>query len=101
MAQITAKDIQSMVRHWLETPVNGYLGADYGQDGKSLLQVAFTDTTRADAFLQKMIEDIPILQVLPPGSLNLFSVKTAPDKTEIMIEVAGTALPVAKLKGNK
>ena len=43
MATITGKDIQEMVRHWLNTPVCGYLGSGYGQDAKALLQLPQAD----------------------------------------------------------
>lgn len=101
MAQITAREIQAMVSHWLHTPVNAYLGSDYGQDANSLLQIPFSNAAEADAFLQKLMTDVPVLRVLPAGSLNLYSVKTAPDKVEIVIEVAGQVLPVAEVKDKK
>ncbi len=53
MATITGNEIQGMVGHWLKTPVNGYLGSDYGQDVKALLQQPQTDGA-PDAFLQKL-----------------------------------------------
>lgn len=91
MAQITGADIQAMVRHWLETPVNGYLGSGYGQDIKSLLMNPQAAGV-ADSFLAKLREDIPILQQLPPDSLNLYAVGTYPDKQTIVIEVGGTVI---------
>lgn len=64
MATITGKDIQEMVRHWLNTPVEGYLGSGYGQDAKALLQLPQADGA-PEAFLEKMRQDIPALQALP------------------------------------
>jgi len=37
-AQITPDDIVGMVRHWLSTPVEAYLGSGYGSDVRALLQ---------------------------------------------------------------
>lgn len=94
MATITGKDIHEMVRHWLNTPVEGYLGSGYGQDAKALLQLA-QSSGRPEAFLAKMRQDIPALQMLPPGSLNLYAVRTPPDKVELFIDVAGAAIQVS------
>ena len=70
MATITGNEIQGMVGHWLKTPVNGYLGSDYGQDVKALLQQPQADGA-PDAFLQKLRSDVTVLQALPAGSINL------------------------------
>jgi len=94
MATITGNGFQAMVRHWLNTPACGYLGSDYGQDVKSLLQLAQTSGA-PDAFLAKLRDDVPALQVLPPGALNLYAVASAPDRLDLMIEVAGQAIQVA------
>ncbi|SFL02655.1 hypothetical protein SAMN05216302_10271 [Nitrosomonas aestuarii] len=90
---IDGKEIQAMVSHWLKTPVNGYLGSDYGQDIKSILQSPLSEGT-AEAQIQKLRADVAVLQVLPENSTNLYSVKTAPDKVELIIEVAGQAIEV-------
>lgn len=91
MATITGKDIQMMVRHWLSTPVNGYLGSDYGQDIKSLLQRPLSDGM-GDAILQKLRQDVPVIGVLPAGSVNLLQINKAPDKVTYCIEVAGNII---------
>ena len=91
-AKITGKDVQNMVRHWLKTPLNGYLGSDYGQDAKALLQLPMADTASVDAFLQKLRTDIAILLSVPADSLNVYAVDKDIDKKEIVIEVAGQAI---------
>lgn len=93
MATITGNDIQGMVGHWLKTPVNGYLGSDYGQDAKALLQRP-QDDGAAEGFLQKLRSDVPVLQALPDGSVNLYGVQTAPDRLDLMIEVAGQTIQI-------
>jgi hypothetical protein len=82
-----------MVSHWLSVPTHGYLGSGYGQDVKSLLQRPQADGS-ADEFLEKLQNDIPVLQVLPPGSTNLYGVQTAPDRLDLIIEVAGRTFEV-------
>lgn len=93
MATITGKDVQGMVRHWLNTPVCGYLGSDYGQDAKALLQLALSDGA-PEAFLDKMRQDIPALQALPDDALNIYAVRTPPDRVDLFIDVAGAAIQV-------
>jgi len=91
MAAITSTDIQGAVRHWLNTPVSGYLGSDYGQDTKSLLQRPHADDT-PNSFIGKMRADVPPLQSLPPGALNLYGVPAPPDRMHLIVEVAGQAI---------
>lgn len=93
MATITGNEIQGMVRHWLNTPVGGYLGSDYGQDTKSLLQRPHSDGA-ADSFLEKMRDDVPVLQAMPAGALNLYGVPSAPDRLDLIVEVAGQAIEI-------
>lgn len=93
MATITGNDIQYMVRHWLNTPVGGYLGSDYGQDTKSLLQRPHADGA-ADSFLEKMRADVPVLQAMPAGTLNLYGETTLPDRLDLIVEVAGQTIEI-------
>ena len=95
MASITGNDIHHMVRHWLNTPVGAYLGSDYGQDVKALLQQPQTDGA-PDAFLQKLRSDVAVLQALPAGSINLYGVQTPPDRLDLVIEVAGQVIEVPR-----
>ena len=89
--------MQKMVRHWLAVPTNGYLGSDYGQDAKALLHLPQSDSA-ADEFLKKLRDDVPILQALPPGSLNLYGVHSGPDRLDLVIEVAGSAISIPGAK---
>jgi hypothetical protein len=93
METITPTDIQDMVNHWLNTPVNGYFGSDYGQDLKALLQQPQLSGL-ADETLAKLTDDVPILQILPLGSTNIYGVHTQPDRLDLVIEVAGTAIQI-------
>jgi len=91
--QITGTEIQDMVGHWLNTPCNAYFGSDYGQDLKSLLQRSQTDG-RADEQIAKMRTDIPVLQILPSDSTNIYAVTSGVDRMDLIIEVAGSAFVV-------
>lgn len=93
---ITGNNIQDMVSHWLKTPVNGYLGSDYGQDIKSLLQNPLS-SGEPEAVLQKLRVDVPVLQSIPDGSVNLYSMQTPPDRLDLVIEVGGQAIQVPGL----
>ena len=92
-AVITGTETQRMVRHWLNSPVCGYLGSDYGQDVKALLQLPQADEA-PDAFLRKLRVDVPILQAMPVGDVNLYGVRTTPDRLDLFVEVAGKGIEV-------
>ncbi len=95
-AQITAADIAEMVRHWVSTPVEGYLGSHYGADIKSLLQRPQGDTSVFSDFMQKMKTDLPILTVLPVGAINAYLVPEGNDRMTLQIDVAGTLIKVGQ-----
>jgi len=93
---ITAELLQDMIRHWLSTPPNGYLGSGYGSDPLSLLQIAMA-TNEGDVFLAKMRTDLPLLSALPAGAVNLYFEDTGIDSKNLIIEVAGAAITVDAL----
>lgn len=77
-----------MIRHWIATPPNGYLGSGYGSDLKAMLQNPMK-TGIADSLLAKLRVDIPLVAALPPSALNIYAVDDGPDKRTIYIDVAG------------
>lgn len=83
---IVGEDLARMVRHWLSTPPNGYLGSGYGCDPKALLQMP-NASGLGDAFIDKMMEDIPLLQQLPRGAVNVAFEQIAIDKKRLLIQV--------------
>ena len=93
-AKITGREVQLMVRHWLETPPYGYLGSDYGSDAKSLLQKPLSDTSSFDAFRAKLRKDVPVLKALPQGAVEIVSWNGYPDQKTIGIEVAGQTIEI-------
>jgi hypothetical protein len=96
MTTITGTDIHDMIRHQLQTPVNGYLGSGYGSDTKALLQRPQA-TGEADAYLAKLRSDVPILKALPSNSVNLYGASSGVDKLNIVLEVAGTPITIGSL----
>ena len=88
MKTITGAEISGMLEHWLNTPTNGYLGSEYGQDIRSLLQRPSADGA-AGEFLAKMAEDIPVLTALPSDSVQMYGLPSGVDRLDIVLEVAG------------
>ena len=82
-----------MVAHWLNTPVGSYLGSDYGSNIKDILQNPQFDGV-ADSVIKKMRVDIPVLQSMPEGYINIYSIQTAPDRLDMLIEIAGQTIQV-------
>lgn len=66
MSTFSSKDLTEIVQHWLNTPVYGYYGSEYGSDPKSLLQQPNT-LGLADNFIAKMKRDIPIIGQMGVG----------------------------------
>lgn len=92
-SKVTAHEIQDMVRHWLRTPPNGYLGSSYGADIKALLQSPMS-AGLADAFIDKMLEDVPILAALPAGTVNLYAEELSNDTLRLVIDLNGSLITV-------
>jgi hypothetical protein len=90
---LTADDVQGMVTHWLRTDPNGYLGSGYGAPVADLLQTPMA-SGRAEAFLDKLRTDVPILAQLPEDAVNLYSRPREPDRIDFFIEVSGALIRV-------
>ena len=101
MKTITGDDIQEMVRHWLETPVNGYLGSSYGSDTNSLLQRAISEPEQTDQYLKKLRTDVEILAALPADSVAMYGTIEGADKMRITIEVAGRSYDLGSEGGGR
>ena len=93
MATITGTEIQGMVAHWLNTPLNGYLGSDYGQDPKSMLQNPMS-AGRGDDYIRKCRRDVSVVDALPQSQVGLYSVPIGFDQVQIVLAVADTAFEV-------
>lgn len=89
---ISADDIFNMVKHWLHTPPNGYLGSGYGSDPHSLLQQP-NSSGLADSFIDKMFEDLPALKTLPRGSVNVYFEQASKERKILHIQVANVTVP--------
>lgn len=91
--KINGAEVQDMVRHWLETPPNGYLGSGYGSDPQSLLQQPMS-SGMGDAFIDKMIADIPLLASLPAGAVNIYFEDIGNDRKRLLIQIADSLVTV-------
>lgn len=90
---MTPQDLERMVRHWLNTPAGSYLGSPYGNNINRTLQKPMSGT-EADEVLAKLRTDVPLLQLLPAGSVFLYTKPEGVDRTGLYIEVAGRSLAV-------
>lgn len=86
-------DIERMVRHWLSTPPNGYLGSSYGCDLKAMLQLPNSESL-GDSFITKMMEDIPPLAALPRGAVNLLLEQVSNDTKRLTIQIGELLIPI-------
>ena len=71
---ITNQDLFRMVRHWLGTPENGYLGSGYGGQNLALaaLDGVLSDESNS-AFMRKIRADVPALANYSIGVVKLQS----------------------------
>ena len=89
---LTTEMIYSMVDHWLRTPPNGYFGHSYGSDPLSLLQKPHSEML-ADAFIDKMLEDLPVLRSLPAGTVNVYKEQVSKDTARLIIQAGNVSIP--------
>ncbi|MGY6771939.1 hypothetical protein [Gallibacterium sp. ZY190522] len=87
---ITSQEIEKMLRHWLNTPVNTYLGSSYGFDKNTLLFTPLS-MNKADEMIAKLKHDIPLFSGV---NVNMFSVPIPPDKLQIFIQVGDVTVEV-------
>lgn len=84
-----------MISHQLDTPLNGYLGSDYGSIIPDLLQQP-QRLGLADAVIKKIQKDVPLANALPRGSLNIYSVPDGADKMNIFIDANGQIIDAGR-----
>lgn len=94
--KLTATEIQGMVRHWLSTPPNGYLGSGYGTDVMAMLQNPM-GAGIGDGFIAKMREDLPIIGALPAGAINVYFEDKGNDSKILWIDVSGSLVGIDSL----
>jgi len=88
MVNITIQEINDMVTHWLNTPVNSFLGSSYGNNAEDLLQNPLHNGN-ADSFIKKLKTDIPVLKSIPQENINIFMQDNGVDKADIILEIYG------------
>lgn len=96
---VSALEIQDMIRHHLRCPPNGYLGSGYGTDLPAELQRPLSGDY-ADRIIDKLIDDVPILSVLPSDAISLAMspVPGSNDQVELVIMVYDTVIRAAKIE---
>lgn len=85
MLKISGEDVQGMVSHWLDCPVNGYLGSSYGSTLQDMLMRP--QRKGADEFIAKLRRDVPIVRQADAGSVNVYATDPRLDRRKIQIEV--------------
>lgn len=93
MSIIDGQEVSGMIEHWLTTPPNGYLGSSYGADAKALLQKP-NSAGLGDQFIDKMINDVPVLAAMPSAALNVYFEQVDKESKRLIIQVADTLVEV-------
>lgn len=82
-----------MVKHWLSCPVGTYVGSSYGNPVNDALQSSITSSA-ADLLVTKLKTDLPILNDLSDGSINIYEYSLVSDRKQIILDIAGTEFEV-------
>ena len=93
---LTGDDVADMALHWLETPVQGYLGQDYGQSLNSVLMTPQA-AHLADMQVAKLRRDVPVIG-FGSGDVDLLLITRGPDQFEIGLKISDRVV-TAKVKG--
>ena len=88
MSVISSALVHDMIRDWLETPVNGYLGSGYGNDLQKYLHKPLA-ATDADLILDKLRFDVRVLEMIPADALNLYSTHDRHERAQLFLEISG------------
>lgn len=77
-----------MIRHWVKTPPNAYLGQDYGFNIQSILLRPLTENM-ADYILSELKKQIPPLQYLNSSQLEIYRETLGNDTARYFIMING------------
>lgn len=97
---INTEKIVSMINHWLATPVNGYFYQSYGSNVKEQLLKNLTAFS-ADAFLQKLKIDVPILNQLNGDQLSVVTQMPDFENVYVYIKLGNILIEVGVADTNK
>ncbi|MGL5947913.1 MAG: hypothetical protein ACRCYV_02490 [Aeromonas sp.] len=98
MDTLSGDELSGMVEHWLSTPLNSYLGSDYGQEVRSLLQRPQRDEG-ADQLVRKLRADLPLIGALPPEAVAVYGTPSGIDQLKLMLTVLGREFDLPAGKG--
>lgn len=85
-----------MIAHWVATKPGTYYGSSYGAPLEEMLQKPLSSPI-ADAFLAKMRQDIPAVEALPAGTINLYATNEGFERKNIFIEISGSYVSLSEL----
>lgn len=92
---INANDVRRMIDHWLSTPPNGYFAQGYGADVKIML-LRELSSSNADALLEKLKQDIPLLKQLDDDQLRIETETVAFDRLNVYLMVGEIAIMLSE-----
>ena len=85
---IEPEDVASMTQHWLGCQAGAYLGQDYGNDVKALLQTPLAAGLANDT-IAKLRADIPLIGASGPNEVNVYALQTGIDSMAVVFDVYG------------
>ena len=91
LLNLSATEIKRIIEHWVNTPANGYVGVNYGQNLWERLLRPLEDDD-ADIILQWIKEDIPLFKNLNSDQLSIVMQTVDIDKKYYFIKVGNVAV---------
>ena len=92
---IEGNQIETMIKHWLNTPPNGYFGQSYGADVRNMLLRELT-SDNADMLLKKVRVDIPILNQLDESQLSISVDTVEHDQLYVYLLIGNIAISLGE-----
>lgn len=87
----SVSELEAMIRHWVETPPNSYLGQDYGFNIQTMLLRPLSETqVMADYILSELKKHIPPLQYLNSSQLAVYRETMANDTVKYFLVLNGS-----------
>lgn len=93
-----ARDIKRIIEHWLATEPNSYIGVSYGRNLSELLFGPLNED-KADTLLTWLREDIPVLNQVVDGELQVVSEVIGLDQRKFYIKIGQILIPIQDNQG--
>lgn len=83
---LSVKDIEIQFEYWIGLTAETVYGENFGNDLHSIIATPHSANI-ADEQIEKLRDDLPITEIIPQNSINLYSVNIPPDRVDIILQI--------------